>query len=125
VSETPGERSVGLWPCPGGGELLSGFPGRTEFGRLLDPMPCRQCGLRGRQLVHTRIGWTLGGGAEFLLARNVTFKAEYLYINLGDDGVTAVATTPTAGFMAASFKSSFGDGDVHTVRLGLNYKFGG
>jgi outer membrane immunogenic protein len=73
----------------------------------------------------TRVGWTLGGGAEFLVTRNVTFKAEYLYVNLGDDGVAAVATSPTAGLTAASFRTSFGDAEIHTVRLGLNYKFGG
>jgi outer membrane immunogenic protein len=89
-------------------------------------MPCRQRGLRAvGSSSDTRVGWTLGGGAEFLLARNVTFKAEYLYVNLGDDVVAAVATSPTAGLTAASFRTSFGDAEIHTVRLGLNYKFGG
>ena len=31
----------------------------------------------------TRVGWTLGAGGEYAITNNITFKAEYLYVNLG------------------------------------------
>ena len=73
----------------------------------------------------TQFGWTVGAGGEFLLSSNITVRAEYLYVDLGDGGaVTAIATTPTPGLAAASFKTTFNDVDFHTVRLGINFKLG-
>lgn len=34
---------------------------------------------------NTRVGWTVGGGAEVGLTRNVSVKVEYLYVDLGND----------------------------------------
>lgn len=60
-------------------------------------------------------GWTIGGGVEYMIAPNWTFKTEYLYADLG------------TGTLASGF---FGPGSsvkVHTtdniVRAGLSYKF--
>jgi outer membrane immunogenic protein len=58
------------------------------------------------------VGWTVGGGLEAKATENITFKAEYLYVNLG---------TQTYGL------PSMADTDVthnfSVVRAGLNYKF--
>ncbi len=43
------------------------------------------------------VGWTLGGGAEWLIAPNWTFKAEYLYYDLGDLSVSGTITTTFFG----------------------------
>ncbi len=76
----------------------------------------------------TRVGWTLGGGLEWMFARNLSLKFEYLYYDLG--GVTyklsPLATSsnlfgPTpANFAQATTRTQFA-GDI--ARLGLNYHF--
>ena len=69
----------------------------------------------------TKVGWTLGGGAEFALAGNWTAKAEYLYFDLGKetlDGLPVPANPPF--HVQSEFKLN-----GHIVRVGVNYKFGG
>jgi outer membrane immunogenic protein len=58
------------------------------------------------------IGWTVGGGLEAKATENITFKAEYLYTNLGTqtyNGLPVGNTDITHNFSV--------------VRAGLNYKF--
>ncbi|MBX9774446.1 MAG: porin family protein [Xanthobacteraceae bacterium] len=62
----------------------------------------------------TRLGWTVGSGFELAFAPNWSFKSEYLYMNFGKQTSTNL------------------DGDsfthknqVHTWKVGLNYRFGG
>jgi outer membrane immunogenic protein len=66
----------------------------------------------------TRLGWTLGAGAEYALTQNWTLRAEYMYVDLGksktinrlsSDGVARISAEP--------------DVALHTVRAGVNYKF--
>jgi outer membrane immunogenic protein len=60
----------------------------------------------------TRIGWTVGAGAEYAFAPNMSWKTEYLYVDLGSfDCAACGAPTPEV-----SFKS-------HIVRTGLNIRF--
>jgi len=59
----------------------------------------------------TKAGWTIGGGLEVKMDRNWSFKAEYLYVDLGQLSVA----TPTP--IKADFEN------LHIVRGGLNYKF--
>lgn len=56
-------------------------------------------------------GYALGGGVEYALGRNWTAKMEYQYLDFGK------TTLAGAGI---STKESL---DVHTVRMGVNYKF--
>ncbi|MEI9406926.1 outer membrane protein [Mesorhizobium argentiipisi] len=63
----------------------------------------------GADFSKTRVGWTVGAGAEYAITNNWSFKSEYLYTDLGK------ATFDTLG---ADVKVPF-----HTVRVGLNYKF--
>jgi outer membrane immunogenic protein len=65
-------------------------------------------------LDETLSGYAIGGGVEYALSQNWTVKGEYLYMNFGDE------------------KSSNADGDtfkheidLHTAKVGVNYKFGG
>jgi outer membrane immunogenic protein len=73
----------------------------------------------------TTTGWTAGMGSEYTLSRNVTVKAEYLYVNLGGgDSFNVVAQTVAGpGVIPSSFRAVWGTVDFHTVRVGLNYKF--
>lgn len=80
-------------------------------------------------------GWVIGGGAEWKIHRNLTMKAEYLYIDYGAIGGGASASAPLivpnaqqVGF--AAVVDATADGSLRTqltdqiVRIGLNYKFG-
>jgi outer membrane immunogenic protein len=70
-----------------------------------------------------QFGWTLGGGAEWTLWNNITFKAEYLYINLGDGSVTMSALRTLGGLFPSSMTVASGDTDFHILRGGLNARF--
>jgi outer membrane immunogenic protein len=65
-------------------------------------------------------GWAAGGGAEYALFRNVSIKAEYLYVKLGGDSFGVILKN---GF--GSYTASTNGVDLHTVRIGANWHFGG
>lgn len=58
---------------------------------------------------NTHVGWTVGGGLEYALSNNWTVKAEYLYMDLGDEYYSSIGED-------AGLKTS-------TARIGVNYKF--
>jgi outer membrane immunogenic protein len=66
----------------------------------------------------TRVGWTVGGGAEWVISGPWTGKLEYLYVDLGN--VSNTYTVAGAPFLTTS--SHVTD---NIVRVGLNYRFGG
>jgi outer membrane immunogenic protein len=60
----------------------------------------------------TRVGWTAGLGAEWAFAPNMSWKTEYLYVDLGSfDCGGCGAPTPDVDFRS------------HIVRTGLNIRF--
>ena len=70
----------------------------------------------------TRVGWTVGAGAEFMFTRNWSAKLEYLYMDLGDfnnANFVALAAPATIGVRTSS---NFTD---HIARVGINYRWGG
>jgi outer membrane immunogenic protein len=96
-------------PCPGaGGQTVS----YGSTGSFSEP----------------RAGWTLGGGLEWMFAPHWTFKAEYLYYDLGKEtlnlprltgNVTGCAASPCWSANAQS--TAHFNGNV--VRAGINYFF--
>jgi outer membrane immunogenic protein len=73
---------------------------------------------------NTRVGWTAGGGVEWLFAPNWSFKVEYLYYDLGrvTYGLSPLTLTSAVGaFSSAPFSSTRFNGNI--VRAGLNYHF--
>ena len=74
-----------------------------------------------------KTGWTAGGGGEWRFAPHWTFKAEYLYVDLGRDRVRSNATALGPAFSRDSTLSSYiadlGRTDFHVVRAGVNYQF--
>jgi outer membrane immunogenic protein len=71
----------------------------------------------------TSTGWTVGGGAEFEIAHNLTLKAEYLYVNLGSKGFNLTALSPFGAGAAPSFLgANFGDAAFNVVRGGMNWR---
>ncbi|WP_441252067.1 outer membrane protein [Tardiphaga sp. 71_E8_N1_1] len=70
----------------------------------------------------TMAGYTVGGGFEYAAWRNVSFKAEYLYVNLGSSSITSAAPA-TPGSAVSSYGTHFSDLDFHVLRVGVNYHF--
>jgi outer membrane immunogenic protein len=68
--------------------------------------PCAACGPApsvAASVSSTRIGWTVGGGWEWMFVPNWTVKGEYLYYDLGSSTFAspALVQTNTAGVVAA------------------------
>lgn len=65
-------------------------------------------------------GWTLGAGLEYALTNNVSFKTEYLYVDLGKKNLySAVYDFGKGATARLDAETRF-----HVVRAGLNYRFG-
>lgn len=58
-----------------------------------------------------RTGWAAGGGIEYAFQRDWSMKLEYLYMGFGKD-----TTTDRDGDLYIH------DNDLHTVKIGLNYR---
>jgi outer membrane immunogenic protein len=71
----------------------------------------------------SRVGWTIGAGAEYALTNNWTIRGEYLYADLGSSNFTTVAN-PVA---AAEFPGVVANGHINynasIFRAAVNYKF--
>jgi outer membrane immunogenic protein len=64
---------------------------------------------------NSKDGYTVGAGLEYMFAPNWSAKAEYQYYNFG-------STTITSG--PADVVGVRGRDDEHTVKVGVNYRFG-
>jgi outer membrane immunogenic protein len=71
----------------------------------------------------TRLGWTAGGGAEWAFTKNLSAKAEYLYVDLGSFNYVDRCVTP--GFICGTpfptYTSNLTTRE-HVFRGGLNYR---
>jgi outer membrane immunogenic protein len=66
---------------------------------------------------HTRFGYSAGGGIEHKIAPNVSLKAEYLYVNLGNH---------SNSFLIANDVYTWRERvDLHTARIGVNVQYQG
>lgn len=65
----------------------------------------------------TRIGWSIGAGAEFRFARPASLRLEYLYDNYGSKTLGAQTVGATA------FGERESRLDTHTVRAGVYWRF--
>jgi outer membrane immunogenic protein len=75
----------------------------------------------------TRVGWTAGAGTEYAFGGGWSFKAEYLYVDLGRASATSnnlAAFVPAISFPTNVYTHSV-DIRSNIVRVGVNYKFGG
>ena len=71
---------------------------------------------------NTQVGWTAGGGVEWMLAPNWSVKAEYLYYDLGRATMTAVNSLFTPQTATPSFATQATtrfNGNI--LRAGVNY----
>jgi len=72
-------------------------------------------------------GWTAGTGFEYAVWRNVTLKAEYLYVNLGGNSVTEPALVHATGAGAttalSSITANYGRTNFNVARVGVNFRY--
>jgi outer membrane immunogenic protein len=61
-------------------------------------------------------GWTVGAGFEYGITQNITFKTEYLYVDLGNQTLFSYSEPGIAVNVESETK-------FHTLKAGLNYKF--
>jgi outer membrane immunogenic protein len=72
----------------------------------------------------THAGWTVGGGAEWMIAPRWSIKAEYLYVDLGN---TTYTSTNSVLNVAPNLATIMHDHRLieNIGRVGFNYRFGG
>jgi len=96
----------------------------STFGAAI-PSPIPFTGWAGSSAFSdTRVGWTAGGGVEWMFMPNWSAKAEYLYYDLGT--VTTSSMSVSSSPAGAAFgnivqASSRFNGNI--VRAGVNYHF--
>jgi outer membrane immunogenic protein len=69
-----------------------------------------------------KAGWTVGGGLEWALSRNLSVKAEYLYLKFDSVNQAGVIVNPFASGYANAIATST-DLTAHIARAGVNYRF--
>ena len=72
------------------------------------------------QVSETRAGWTGGIGWEYMMTQNWTFFVEANYYDFGNGKLLAVDP-----FSEGTEYFQSGKQTVETVKIGVNYKFGG
>jgi outer membrane immunogenic protein len=77
----------------------------------------------------TRVGYTVGGGGEWMIAPKWSIKAEYLFVDLGKQTVNLACTAPgictsPPQVSPASYAADYRFRE-HIARVGVNYHFGG
>lgn len=72
-------------------------------------------------------GWAVGGGFEWMILPSLSWKAEYLFFDLGARslGSSTIATTNFTGFSDVVGTSTNLRFSGHILRAGLNYHFNG
>jgi outer membrane immunogenic protein len=91
----------------------------TNSFRDFDPFGV---GLGASNSSSNKAGWTVGGGAEWMLTPNWSMKAEYLFVDLGQVLTTGKVFAPSVSAASNPLTSSF-NLTIQIARAGLNYKF--
>ena len=68
----------------------------------------------------TRVGWTIGGGAEWKFSPNWSAKIEYLYMDIESTSNNVFLTSPAGTGIGANLTSRVTD---NIIRGGFNYHF--
>lgn len=103
-----------------GGFAYAGARGTNTLNTVVEPS--LGAGYAIYSYGSTRIGWTAGGGGEWMFMPNWSAKAEYLYTDLGN----TLGYTMGHGVTHAAFINAFSGSNAYrfnTVRLGVSYHF--
>jgi len=114
------------------GKFLPYLTGGFAYGgvRTTAATSCSSCGVGGATAGSsfdsgraTQTGWTAGAGADYALTNHLSFRAEYLYVDLGKTALAndaAQFSAPGANLYNASVAEKT---TANVVRVGVNYKF--
>jgi outer membrane immunogenic protein len=115
-----------------GGLAYGGVHGETVITQGTTPVVAVPSSGSAGNISDIRFGWTVGGGLEWLLPPHWSFKAEYLYYDLGTVSwassplafINFTGTSPPGSTISIAnpVSSTRFNGDI--VRVGLNYHFG-
>ncbi len=106
----------------GGANLSSSFLAQTPLLSAIGVTPV----VGASSYSDTRVGWTVGGGLEWLFAPNWSAKLEYLYYDLGTAATPKSAFNQSfglAGLLGVGLQQTAAQFNGHIVRAGLNYHF--
>ena len=100
---------------PGGGGCVA----NGTFG--IDPI--RELASTGSK--SSSIGWALGAGAEYAFTNSMSFKLEYLHVDLGHttQTFTTLASVSTGTMAAGNTITVRQNNKFDLVRVGVNYRF--
>lgn len=101
-----------------GGFAYAGARATNTMTTVVEPV--LGAGLARYSSSNTRVGWTVGGGLEWMFTPNWSAKVEYLYTDLGAAQGYAIGR----GVTHAPFVNGFSNANAfrfNTVRLGVNY----
>jgi outer membrane immunogenic protein len=113
-----------------GGLAYGGVRTSASITQTISPAPLTGA-FASNSVSDTRVGWTVGGGLEWMFAPNWSAKAEYLYYDLGtvNYGVGSIAPILTGNAVGAGSPLFVNNVEASTrfngniVRVGLNYQF--
>lgn len=88
------------------GRILPYVDGGIAVGKLAVSAPAG-----AKDVKHTHVGYTVGGGVEYALTDNVTTRVSYHYVDLKDRDYNIGGKTQSVGYHA------------HTIGAGLSFKF--
>jgi opacity protein-like surface antigen len=71
----------------------------------------------------THVGWTAGGGVEYLWNPAWSVKVEYQFFDFGTSSSTLFTTSPVDGTVFSIGRFDH-DLDINTVKVGINYHLG-
>lgn len=104
--------------------------GPTGFGFSQGPGFSFTCTTLGQTCftgsrTNTATGWTVGGGFEYALWKNLTIKGEYLYVSLNGQTLTMAATAVLNPGLdtPSTFNVASGRANFNVARVGVNYRF--
>ena len=104
---------------------------QTNFDDFnVNPFPSGVDGTLHTSGKSNNVGYAIGGGIEqalppewFKLAKNISIKAEYLYLGI-ERTQTSSGVSPDTGFTSSLTTTDHISG-IHTAKIGINYRFRG
>jgi opacity protein-like surface antigen len=66
-------------------------------------------------------GWAAGAGMEYMVAKNWSIKAEYIYVSLGGITTPHISQSIEASDTKTYTLENTGGFGIHQARIGLNY----
>ncbi|MDH4982999.1 outer membrane beta-barrel protein [Hyphomicrobium sp. D-2] len=113
-----------------GGLAYAGTTSRVDVSQTIN-LSTIDNGVSSAKSTSTRVGWTLGGGIEWLLGANWSLGGDYLYYDLGKERFSAGSVAPmvlpnAAGQGAPLFVNDLTGStrfNGQILRVGVNYHF--